>query len=119
MIILDRPSDSLEVLPVLMDHGQEIGCPEPVFPFFVYRMKHADISVFLHMDGQSVVRIHHSLLFYTGKPVPAKFRDTFQVVNIGIPTVKYDKVWLKPRADAVVTILRKWSFFDISSPYLS
>jgi len=72
-------------------------------------MKHTDKPVFLHMDGQSIVRnhkgrdrtvlrivrIHHSVLFDTGKPVPAEPGDTLQVVNAGIPTVGHDEIWLK------------------------
>jgi len=109
MIILDRPADSLEILSVLMVHGQEIRCPEPVFPIFVNRMKHTDKPVFLHMNCHAVVRnhkgrdravlrivrIHHPILFNSGKPVPAEPGDTLQVVNAGIPTVKHDEVWLK------------------------
>lgn len=77
MIVLDGPADSLEVLPLLIVHGQEIRFPEPVFPVLIHRMKHADKPVFLHVDGQSVVsnhkgrdgtvlrivRIHHSVFF--------------------------------------------------------
>jgi len=92
-----------------MIHGEEIGCPEPVFPVFVDGMKHTDESIFFHMDGHAIirdlkirdrsvlriVRVHHPVLLDAGEPVPTKFRNTLQVIDTGIPTVEHDEVWLK------------------------
>lgn len=42
-----------------------------------------------------IIRIHHSILFNPGKPVPPELIDAFQVVDTGIPTVKKNKCRLK------------------------
>jgi len=77
VIVFNRPADSLEISSVLMIHGEEIGCPVPLFPILVNGMKNPDKSEFLHMDSQTVirnreernraivgmVRVHHPVLF--------------------------------------------------------